>query len=154
MASRYSVIQYVPDPIADERINIGLVIFDDEQVKAVFLKQWDRVRCFAMEDIQFLRLFEEQMQHAAAEGLVFPGDRENGQPVAWMIADVRAAQLTVPIGILMLPLQPKTFEANRLYKLYEQKKAIYERMGAIVLGETEIQEWATEQLKEKKLVAH
>ena len=54
----------------------------------------------------------------------------------------------------MLPPQPKTFEANRLYKLYEQKKAIYERMGAIVLGETEIQEWATEQLKEKKLVAH
>ena len=280
MASRYSVIQYVPDPIADERINIGLVIFDDEQVKAVFLKQWDRVRCFAMEDIQFLRLLEEQMQHAASEGLVFPGDRENGQPrherllrvatswmnsiqftepsgslasvdqllerlpfqllkvplikpkrqlrdrqeaakltrssirkvlieifkiehssknllspsnylvgqqqqhffdatlingspylaahgisyevnspesttdaVAWMITDVRAAQLTIPIGILMLPPQPTTFEANRLYKLYEQKKAIYERMGAVVLGETEIQEWATEQLKEKKLVA-
>ena len=73
--------------------------------------------------------------------------------VAWMITDVRAAQLTIPIGILMLPPQPTTFEANRLYKLYEQKKAIYERMGAVVLGETEIQEWATEQLKEKKLVA-
>ncbi|MBD2294685.1 DUF3037 domain-containing protein [Anabaena sphaerica FACHB-251] len=28
MASKYSVIQYVPDPIADQRINIGVIAFD------------------------------------------------------------------------------------------------------------------------------
>ena len=279
MACRYSVIQYVPDPIADERINIGLVIFDDERVETVFLKRWDRVNCFAMEDIHFLRLFEEQMRGAVSEGLVFPGDRENGQPrherllhiatswmnsiqftepsgslanvdqllerlpsqllkeplikpkrklrdrqgaaklarssirnvlvenfkitdsfqnllnpsnylmgqqqhhrfdatlfngkpylaahgisyevdspdsttdaVAWMIADVRAVNVTVPIGILMLPPQPETFEANRICKLYEKKKTIYQNMGAIVLGENDIEEWAIEQLKEEDLL--
>ena len=279
MASRYSVIQYVPDPIADERINIGLVIFDDERVETVFLKRWNRVNCFAMEDIHFLRLFEEQMRGAVSEGLVFPGDRENGEPrherllriatswmnsiqftepsgslatvdqllerlpsqllkeplikpkrqlrdrqgaaklarasirnvlvenfkitdsfqnllsptnylmghhqqhrfdatlfngkpylaahgisyevdspdsttdaVAWMIADVRAVNVTVPIGILMLPPQPETFEANRICKLYEKKKTIYQNMGAIVLGENDIEEWAIEQLKEEDLL--
>ncbi|MGL4618228.1 MAG: DUF3037 domain-containing protein [Chroococcidiopsis sp.] len=29
MASRYSIVQYVPNPITDERINIGVVAFDD-----------------------------------------------------------------------------------------------------------------------------
>jgi hypothetical protein len=279
MACRYSVIQYVPDPIADERINIGLVIFDDERVETVFLKRWNRVNCFAMEDIHFLRSFEEQMRHAVSEGLLFPGDRENGElrherllhiatswmnsiqftepsgslatvdqllerlpcqllkeplikpkrklrdrqgaaklarasirnvlvenfkitdslqnllkpsnylmgqqqqhrfdatlfngkpylaahgisyevdspdsttdAVAWMIADVRAVNVTVPIGILMLPPQPETFEASRICKLYEKKKTIYQNMGAIVLGENDIQEWAIEQLKEKVLL--
>jgi Protein of unknown function (DUF3037) len=28
MASRYSIIQYVPNPIADERINIGVLAFE------------------------------------------------------------------------------------------------------------------------------
>ncbi len=272
MASRYSVIQYVPDPIADERINIGILVFDDQQVAAVFLNQWDRVRCFAMEDIQFLRLFEERMLRATSAGLLFPGDQENGQPrherllqiatswmnsiqftqpcgslatveqllqdlppqflkeppvkqkrrlrdrqgaaklarstirkvleqrfafkearnllhpsheisgrrqthrfdatvmngraylaahgisyevhspdattdaVAWMIADVRDVDAAVPIGILMLPPQPHTLERANLQKLYEQKKGLYQDMGAIVLGEAEVEPWTMAQL--------
>lgn len=36
MVSRYSVIQYVPDPIADERMNVGVVVFNDDTVLCTF----------------------------------------------------------------------------------------------------------------------
>ena len=272
MPSRYSVIQYVPDPIADERINVGVLVFDDEKVATVFLKSWDRVRCFAMEDIEFLRSFQDRMMRITSVGLLFPGDVDNGQPkherlqrvatswinsiqftepcgslasveqlledlpsqflkeplikpkrklrdrqvaaqlarssirtvlksrfkfqelhrllnpshelmgrykshkfdvtmmngrpyfaahgisyevgspdattdsVAWMIEDVRGANPTVPIGVLMLPPQPNTFDRSTLQKKYEQRKKIYQEMGAIVLGENDLGDWTEEQL--------
>ena len=58
MASRYSVIQYVPNPIADERINIGVLAFNEQVVKVHFLSRWDRVRDFGqVKDIDFLQNF-------------------------------------------------------------------------------------------------
>ncbi|MBD2691948.1 DUF3037 domain-containing protein [Anabaena catenula] len=78
MASRYSVIQYVPDPIADERINIGVLAFDNNAVKIHFVKNWERVRHFGMEEIGFLKDFAHRMENGAKEGLLFPGDKLNG----------------------------------------------------------------------------
>ena len=46
MPSRYSIIQYVPNPIADERIHIGVLAFDENLVKVSFLKNWQRVKDF------------------------------------------------------------------------------------------------------------
>lgn len=81
MVSYYSIIQYIPDPIADERINIGVLAFDDHSVQVKFLSRWDRVSSFApVADVSFLREFAQQMQTVAEEGLLFPGDRPNGQP--------------------------------------------------------------------------
>jgi len=75
MASKYSVIQYVPDPIADERINIGVLAFDDNSVRVQFLKHWERVRCFSKTDPSFLHDFAKEMQVCAESGLLFPSDR-------------------------------------------------------------------------------
>ena len=80
MASYYSIIQYVPNPIANERINIGVLIFDDKEIKVKFLKNWNRVKNFCMGDITFLRDFESQMQKAVSQGLLFPGDPLLDQP--------------------------------------------------------------------------
>lgn len=80
MASYYSIIQYVPNPIANERINIGVIIFDDKEIKVKFLKNWNRVKNFCMGDITFLRDFESQMQNAVSQGLLFPGDSLLDQP--------------------------------------------------------------------------
>ena len=80
MASRYSIIQYVPNPIADERINIGVVAFDDNDVRVQFVNNWGRVQAFGGEDINFLRDFAKRMNKAAEEGLLFPGDRPNDTP--------------------------------------------------------------------------
>jgi len=51
MVSRYSIVQYVPNPIADQRINIGVLAFDDNRVCVRFLSNWERVKRFGMEDI-------------------------------------------------------------------------------------------------------
>ena len=79
MASKYSVIQYVPDPIADERINIGVLAFDDQDVRVEFLHHWDRVRCFSKTDTSFLHDFAKQMKESAESGLLFPSDKANNE---------------------------------------------------------------------------
>lgn len=77
MASRYSVIQYVPNPISDERINLGVLVFDENVVRVHFLTSWKRVRYFAAtEEIDFLRNFTHNMRKAVKTGLLFPGDRK------------------------------------------------------------------------------
>lgn len=106
MVSRYSVIQYIPDPIADERINIGVIAFDDQSVRVKFLSRWDRVSRFApIADVSFLRDFSHQMQEVTEKGLLFPGDRPNGLPnhqrllkvsQSWM----NSIQFTEPRGSL------------------------------------------------------
>lgn len=78
MASKYSIVQYVPNPIADERVNIGVVTFDEDKVCVQFLKNWDRVRSFGTGNIDFLRDFAKQMKEAASSGLLFPGDEPDG----------------------------------------------------------------------------
>ena len=48
VTSRYSIVQYIPDPVADERVNIGVVAFDDEGNWAVRdVHDWRRAERFA-----------------------------------------------------------------------------------------------------------
>jgi len=105
MASRYSVIQYVPNPIADERVNIGVLAFDDEVVRVHFLQSWNRVEHFSNEDISFLRDFAKQMEESAARGLLFPGDQEKDVPKLERLIKVsrgwmNSIQFTAPCGSL------------------------------------------------------
>lgn len=106
MVSRYSVIQYVPNSIADERINIGVLVFDDRVVRVQFLQNWERVRNFGMEDISFLKNFAKRMKVAADDGLMFPGDEENNlskQDRLTKIARgwINSIQFTEPRGALV-----------------------------------------------------
>lgn len=55
MASFYSVLQYIPDPVRDERVNFGVLAFGGGQVCRVFLSNWTRVRSFAQADVAFLK---------------------------------------------------------------------------------------------------
>jgi DUF3037 family protein len=67
MPSQYVVVQYVPDPIADERINVGVIAYDTNgghAVRAQFLHEWSRVRRFGGEDIRFLKDFALSVQRA------------------------------------------------------------------------------------------
>lgn len=43
----YSVIQYLPDFVREERINVGIVVWDKEDVIVRLLSNWDRVRLFS-----------------------------------------------------------------------------------------------------------
>lgn len=50
MAAYTSVIQYVPDPTTNERINVGVVAFYEGDVRTRFLGNWARVRDFLGKD--------------------------------------------------------------------------------------------------------
>jgi hypothetical protein len=41
------VIQYVPDPVANERINVGIAGYSEGQILTRFLVNWQRVRALA-----------------------------------------------------------------------------------------------------------
>jgi hypothetical protein len=56
MTARYVVVQYVPDMVADERINVGVIVLAKGTVRLRFLRNWERVRHFAAgRDISFLQ---------------------------------------------------------------------------------------------------
>jgi succinate dehydrogenase/fumarate reductase flavoprotein subunit len=60
MSSHYAIIQYVPRPIANERINIGVIVVGEGGCRVQFLRNWDRVKAFGGEDIGFLLEFAER----------------------------------------------------------------------------------------------
>jgi hypothetical protein len=75
MSSFYTVVQYVPDPIADERINIGVIAFSGATVFAHFLAEWRRVKNFGGEDVEFLKDFSRRLQRVLSR-------QRDGVPVA------------------------------------------------------------------------
>ncbi|MCZ6691554.1 MAG: DUF3037 domain-containing protein [Planctomycetota bacterium] len=76
MPSYYTIVQYVPDPIADERINVGVIVFRGELVKTRFVTSWRRARSFGDQDIAFLREFVDQFQEEPSTQLRLPGMEE------------------------------------------------------------------------------
>ena len=57
MTAQYIIVQYVPDPTADERINFGVIVWDDARVYSTFVSDWSRARHFGGENIAFLKDF-------------------------------------------------------------------------------------------------
>ena len=56
------IIHYVPDAAKDERIILGVVVFDDNSDAKLraFTKNWKRVEAFAERDVQFLKELEKE----------------------------------------------------------------------------------------------
>ena len=63
MPAKYSVVQYFPDPVSGERINIGVLVFGDGQIRSKFLNDWERVRRFADGDIDTAKAFSEWVKY-------------------------------------------------------------------------------------------
>lgn len=82
----YSIVQFVPDTIADERMNIGVIVFSNGYVLSRFLHRWDRVKCFAQADIDYLKEFTSWIGEAMASStsgnlpLTLPGIPVSGRP--------------------------------------------------------------------------
>ncbi|WP_008309080.1 DUF3037 domain-containing protein [Leptolyngbya sp. PCC 6406] len=136
MVSRYSVIQYVPDPISDERINFGVVAFDEDRVLVRFLAGWERVRCFGhRQDLPLLKDFARQMEASAKLGQVFPGDQPNGLPRHERLLKVaqgsmNAIQFTEPKGSLE-PTENLLEDMAQIYlKEMEQQPKARDRQAA------------------------
>lgn len=105
MHAYYSVIQFLPDALSDERVNIGVVAFGDGGVKVHFLSRWERVKRFGG-DVGFLRDFASQFSADLEQPPLPLADFETVS--AWREEQIReiakewmgAIQLTEPRGSL------------------------------------------------------
>jgi len=73
MSAQYSVIRYVPDPIAEEHVNVGIVAWDKDRIRCRFLNNWTRVRAFGHENVDFLRAFAKEMEASTERQLPLSG---------------------------------------------------------------------------------
>lgn len=157
MASRYSIIQYIPDPIADERINVGVLVFDENVVKVQFLQNWRRVKDFSLGDIDFLHDFEKEMNQATAKGLLFPGDRPTDEPnherlqrvaESWM----NSIQFTEPHASLK-PIDKLFGDTIKKYLVepIQPQKILRDRKKAISLTKKTFKDVITKRLGEKEV---
>lgn len=62
MTAQYTVVQYVPDPIADERINVGVISWDDVGIHCRFIADWRRVQAFGTGSLNFVRRFAGKLE--------------------------------------------------------------------------------------------
>jgi len=68
MGTFYSVIRYVPNPITEESVNIGVVVFGDGAPPQFrFLDNWRRAQAFGGERTGFLRDFAKDAQERNLE---------------------------------------------------------------------------------------
>lgn len=89
MSCKYSIIQYFPNPINGERINIGIVVIDDnDTIKLTFLTNWNRVKAFAIDsnDITYLFGCVAKFEKLAAQNVFYVrDDRTNLQRLLFVI---------------------------------------------------------------------
>jgi hypothetical protein len=69
MPSHYLVVQYVPDLVRDERVNIGVIAVGNGKVRTHFLENWQRVRHFGSKGIAALKEFAHQSSRLSEEDL-------------------------------------------------------------------------------------
>ena len=133
--TKYSVVQYVPDPIADERINIGVIAVGEDGAFGQFLRYWTRVARFGHEDIQFLRDF------AKATGAQLSGKQSQLDPKLdverlelWATDWANTIQLTEPRGTLESAEDAVAAVAKRVLKAPRKRERGRTRIVAVNHG--------------------
>lgn len=81
MACFYMIWLLVPDPIADERVNFGVTVFDDSRIRSQFVSDWSRVEMFAGESVDFAKGYAENVIKANMRGLLIPSDKPRLVPI-------------------------------------------------------------------------
>jgi len=77
MLSSYSIVRYVPDPIADERINIGVIVVGEGVMRTRFIEDWRRIQQFGAEDISFLHDFVHDLEKVTNTWQVESDDKQD-----------------------------------------------------------------------------
>ena len=61
MTTQFSVIRFVPDAIANESINVGVIAFSGQDVKIQFINSWHRARALGGDKVSYLREFVKDL---------------------------------------------------------------------------------------------
>jgi Protein of unknown function (DUF3037) len=104
MSAKYSVVQYLPDPTADERINFGVITWDEQHLRSRFVAHWSRIRSFGGEDVSFLRDFARDVTALTSPQMPLPeigGEKLDLSRLKKMIGEWSySIQFTEPRGSL------------------------------------------------------
>ncbi len=120
----FSLIRYVPDPVKDEFVNVGVILSEvmvPEHAELRLTRDWSRVRCMdPMADISMLEAFENEMR---AKAKLLPDlIRMLNESLSNVV------QLTDPKGCLADTFQT---QMDRLFRLYvEVQKPVREKRAA------------------------
>jgi hypothetical protein len=144
--SFYSVVQYVPDPVADERVNIGVIAFDGGTIVSQFVRRWSRVEAFGGgKDISFLRAFAEKASTWSPPQVEIPGIeygvKVNPEEFRRMAGTwINAIQFTEPKASLLSPQEALQAGLRYLQEPVIKKHAFRDRRAAIGLAFRELQD--------------
>src|SRR6266700_2867713 len=70
MPTTYTVVQYVPDPIADERLNVGVIAVSGGRARSRFLTNWRRAERFGNASVGVREARERVQRRHALAGLL------------------------------------------------------------------------------------
>ncbi len=142
--SFYTVIQYVPDLVADERVNVGVLVFQGDLIRSRFLRSWKRIQVFGGEDITFLRDLAQRVKKWSSDELTLPGIEPslglNEEALMRLTAEWRnTMQFTPPRGSILPPDELLTDVASRfLREPVRQKPRFRDRPTAAKLAATKL----------------
>lgn len=81
MTTQFSVIRFVPDAVANESINVGVIAISGQNVKIQFINSWHRARALGGEKVTYLRDFVKDL--SARQEILF------GEGDTWSEASIR-----------------------------------------------------------------
>lgn len=101
MTAHYSIVQYVPDPIADERMNIGVIVIGDGEARCEFVRDWRRAQRFGNESIEYLK----QFAHSVIQTRLLPDTQTLSLDTLCELSErwTRSIQFTTPSGSVLSP---------------------------------------------------
>jgi hypothetical protein len=151
MAVKYTIVQYVPDPVKDERVNIGVIAFEDGTVRSRFLRTWARVQTFGGESVEFLKDFARRVSGWSDTTLPLPGfetevrlEEEGIARIAgrWM----NSIQFTEPRASMLSPDEVIDEVAPRFLNERVVRRGFRDRRVAASLARTSVREALRETL--------
>jgi len=97
MSSKFAVVQFSPDPLAEEKMNIGVVVWDEERARVRFVERWNRLKRFAGPQLglakDFVDVFEKDLDRLSGKSV--------GEEIEKMVGDLNhSVQLTPARGSL------------------------------------------------------
>lgn len=78
MTNRYTVIQYLPDALAGECLNAGVIVYRGGHVRARFVSDWHRLKLFGKGDIGFLKEFAANIRKMTRSAVMPPAPDGSG----------------------------------------------------------------------------
>jgi len=136
LACEFFLIRYVPDPVRNEFVNIGVLLREaghDDGAVARFTRDWSRVRCMDPDaDTALLESLEGEIAERVQRSSVDP------KPVLQMLGDSlsNSLQITDARGSLAESLPAEMEQLMRMYVEPMREKTTRKRSGRAAIAAT------------------